>query len=156
MHVKMRLDAAEGMLAGPLCSQSCSPLRLLRGDSEPALDLPIVSTPRLPSIPVGDLVEIRRDAGRCRFELKGLIMHKSIIALLLLVTGLALGGVLLATSFVRVSLAVNNAGDKGPPLTGNTIGKGAKAVRFVRAPVGTAKFVEQRKGFRLTLGFPAF
>ena len=37
-----------------------------------------------------------------------------------------------------------------------TVGKGRKAVRFVRAPIGTEKFVEQRKGFRLTLGMKAF
>ena len=37
-----------------------------------------------------------------------------------------------------------------------TVGRGARAVRFVRAPLGTEKFVEQRKGFRLSLGFPAY
>ena len=37
-----------------------------------------------------------------------------------------------------------------------TVGKGHKAVRFVRAPLGTEHFVEQRKGFRLSLGMPAF
>jgi hypothetical protein len=37
-----------------------------------------------------------------------------------------------------------------------TVGKGRKAVRFVRAPIGTEKFVEQRKGFRLTLGMKPF
>jgi hypothetical protein len=43
-----------------------------------------VSTLRLHFVPVSDLVEIHRNTGKGRFELKGLIMHKSIIALLLL------------------------------------------------------------------------
>lgn len=37
-----------------------------------------------------------------------------------------------------------------------TVGRGNKAVRFVRAPLGTERFVEQRKGFRLTLGMLAY
>jgi hypothetical protein len=49
-----------------------------------ALDLPIVSIPRLHPVPVRDLVEIRRGAGEGPVELKGLTMQKSIIALLLL------------------------------------------------------------------------
>lgn len=37
-----------------------------------------------------------------------------------------------------------------------TVGKGRTAARFVRAPLGTAEFVEQRKGFRLRLGMKAY
>lgn len=37
-----------------------------------------------------------------------------------------------------------------------TVGRGARAVRFDRATIGSAKFVEQRKGFRLSLGMKAY
>lgn len=34
--------------------------------------------------------------------------------------------------------------------------KSGDTARFNRAPVGSAEFVNQRKGFRLLLGFPAY
>lgn len=36
-----------------------------------------------------------------------------------------------------------------------TVGSGVSAVRFSRAPFHTAKWDEQKKGFRLSLGLPA-
>ena len=36
-----------------------------------------------------------------------------------------------------------------------TIGSGKSAVRFVRAPHHTAKWDEQKQGFRMHLGLPA-